>query len=81
MTIVNIHEAKTQLSALIQKVLDGEEVIIAKNNEPVVTLNKYTMRKTRTGWGKLKGKIIESEDCWDPDPEIENSFYASEPEK
>lgn len=31
---VNIHEAKTQLSHLIQCVLNGEEVIIARNNQP-----------------------------------------------
>ena len=30
----NIHEVKTQLSKLIQKVIDGEEVIIAKGNRP-----------------------------------------------
>ena len=71
MTVVNIHEAKTQLSALIQKVLNGEEVIIAKNNKPVVSLNKVKKQpKKRTGFGSLKGKVWFSDDCWDEDQEL-----------
>lgn len=35
---VTIHQAKTQLSRLIQKALEGEEIIIAKGNRPVVRL-------------------------------------------
>lgn len=62
MTIVNIHEAKTNLSSLIQKALDGEEVIIAKNNEPVVTLKaipkKKLHKKRVAGLYKDKIKII-----------------------
>jgi prevent-host-death family protein len=39
MTItVNIHEAKTQLSKLIKRALGGEEVVIAKDGQPVVRL-------------------------------------------
>lgn len=36
---VNIHEAKTQLSRLIQAALDGKQVIIAKSNKPLVRLD------------------------------------------
>lgn len=35
---VTVHEAKTHLSKLIQEVLDGEEVVIARRNTPVVRL-------------------------------------------
>ena len=35
---VNIHEAKTNLSKLIRKVVNGEEVIIAKGNKPIVKM-------------------------------------------
>lgn len=38
MTIVTIHKAKTELSKLIQAAVDGEEVIIARGTEPLVTL-------------------------------------------
>ncbi len=36
--IVNIHEAKTQLSKLIQRAVNGEEVVIAKDGSPIVKL-------------------------------------------
>jgi prevent-host-death family protein len=38
MTIVTIHDAKTHLSQLIQRVLAGEEIVIAKGKEPLVKL-------------------------------------------
>lgn len=37
--IVNIHEAKSQLSKLIQRALSGEEVIIAKDGHPIARLS------------------------------------------
>ena len=36
--LVKLHEAKTHLSRLIQRALDGEEIIIAKGNKPLVKL-------------------------------------------
>ena len=41
MQIINIHQAKTQLSKLIEKVLVGEDVIIAKAGKPIVKLTPY----------------------------------------
>jgi antitoxin (DNA-binding transcriptional repressor) of toxin-antitoxin stability system len=38
MTQVTIHEAKTHLSQLIQRALDGEEIVIAKGKQPLVKL-------------------------------------------
>jgi antitoxin (DNA-binding transcriptional repressor) of toxin-antitoxin stability system len=38
MRMVNVHEAKTHLSRLIQEVLDGGEVVIARDNVPLVKL-------------------------------------------
>ena len=45
MQIANISEAKAQLSALIEKVLSGEEVIIGKAGKPVARLIKYESYK------------------------------------
>lgn len=54
---VNIHEAKTQLSRLIQAVLAGEEVIISKRNHPLVRL--VALEKVQIvrplGWGGAEG--------------------------
>lgn len=48
MAQVTIHEAKTHLSKLIQRALDGEDIIIAKGNQPMVKLVVVPeMRKAR----------------------------------
>lgn len=54
---VNMHEAKTQLSALAERARKGERVIIAKAGEPFVEL--VALRKDPLGirFGLLKGKI------------------------
>lgn len=39
---VNIHEAKTNLSRLIEKAVNGESFIIAKSGKPMVTVSAYT---------------------------------------
>lgn len=61
---VNMHDAKTQLSKLVQAVLDGEEVILARNGEAVVQITKYTPVKHKRKPGSLKGKIWLADD-WD----------------
>jgi len=62
MTQVNIHEAKTQLSKLIEKVKKGEEVIISKYNKPVVKLVLIEELKSKRRLNTAKGLIVMSED-------------------
>jgi prevent-host-death family protein len=57
MQITNISEAKAQLSALIERVLAGEEVIIGKAGKPVAKLIRYERNKEIRRPGALKGKI------------------------
>ncbi len=54
---VNIHEAKTHLSKLIKKVINGEEVIIAKGNKPIVKIVNLEISSTNRKIGSAKGKI------------------------
>jgi antitoxin (DNA-binding transcriptional repressor) of toxin-antitoxin stability system len=81
MTQVTIHQAKTNLSKLIQKALNGEEVVIAKGDKPVVRLEVVQQRpESRIGW--LKGAVGWQEVAdlvSDPagDLEIEAAFYAA----
>ena len=58
MTVVNMHEAKTNLSKLVQRAAAGEEIIVAKAGEPVAKIVAYTAppRKPRVP-GSMKGKI------------------------
>ena len=64
---VNIHEAKTQLSKLIEKAMNGEEVVIAKAGKPMVRLTKMKQVRKKPIFGDLEGKIIEIDpDWWKP---------------
>ncbi|MEE4265506.1 MAG: type II toxin-antitoxin system prevent-host-death family antitoxin [Desulfobacteraceae bacterium] len=76
MQITNISQAKAQLSALIEKVLSGEEVVIGKAGKPVAKLIKYDHRTETRRPGALKGKI-EIADDFDMLPEdIAEAFGA-----
>jgi len=59
---INIHEAKTNLSKLIQEALNGEEVIIAKGNKPVVKLVPLQQKNNKRKLGLAKGKITMTDD-------------------
>ena len=66
---VNVHEAKTQLSKLIEAALRGEEVVIARNSEPVVRL--VPVKKSGFRMGMLQGLVAELPDFLEPMPEDE----------
>ncbi|HEU4340698.1 MAG TPA: type II toxin-antitoxin system prevent-host-death family antitoxin [Candidatus Binatia bacterium] len=57
MNQVNIHEAKTQLSRLIELAARGEEIIIAKSGKPVARLVPYAAVGKARRPGRLRGKI------------------------
>lgn len=54
---INIHEAKSNLSRLIQMALDGKEVVIARNNQPVVRLQALIRPPAKRKLGSLHGLI------------------------
>ena len=62
MQITNISEAKAQLSALIEKVIAGEEVIIGKAGKPVARLIRYERNRQARQPGALQGKITIADD-------------------
>ena len=70
MSMVNIHQAKTQLSRLLVQVEAGEEVVIARNGKPVARLVRFRDRGKRR-FGALRGKISIDETFFDPLPESE----------
>lgn len=75
---VNVHEAKTHLSKLLERVAVGEEVIIAKAGTPVAKLVPIISRKTRV-FGSAKGEFTVPDDFNSPDAEIEKLFYEGDP--
>jgi len=78
MTVVSVHEAKTHLSRLIEKVLAGEEVVIARNNRPVARLVREAPPKKKPLLGALKGQIVFDESFFDPLPEDELAAWNGE---
>ena len=68
---VNIHEAKTNLSKLIKKVINGEEVIIAKGNKPLVKMVSLEGNKPKRTLGSAKGKLTIGDDFDTPLEEFE----------
>jgi prevent-host-death family protein len=64
---VNVHEAKTQLSRLLQAVEKGEEVVIARNGTPVARLVPHVeeRRPREPGWAKGRIEILEGFDEYD----------------
>ena len=76
--IVNVSEAKTNLSKLIDMAYHGEEVIIAKNNLPLVELVVHKPKAKRK-LGLLAGQIDIPDDFMDEDEEINAMFYGEQP--
>ncbi|UMR30237.1 type II toxin-antitoxin system Phd/YefM family antitoxin [Massilia sp. MB5] len=75
MRIVNIHEAKTHFSKLIDAVSQGEEIIIAKAGKPAARLLPIAVVKMRRAPGSQAGKLEIAEDFDGPLPdELQAAF-------
>ncbi len=62
----NIHDAKTNLSKIIERVEHGEEIIISRAGTPVVKVVPLTRTVNRRGRGSLRGALLLTAD-WDCD--------------
>lgn len=76
MKIVNISEAKTNLSKLVALVYRGEKVVIAKNNLPLVDLVVHKPEGKRK-LGLLDGKFTVPDNIMEEDAEINAMFYGN----
>ncbi len=76
MSIVNVHEAKTQLSRLLAQVERGEEVVIARNGEPVARLVSCRPQAKRA-FGALRGQIRIDDRFFEPLPEEELAAWEA----
>ncbi|HEY2533799.1 MAG TPA: type II toxin-antitoxin system prevent-host-death family antitoxin [Xanthobacteraceae bacterium] len=57
MKTINIYDAKTQFSQLVDKAAGGDDVIVSRNGKPVVRITRLEGGKRRIKFGTLKGKI------------------------
>ena len=75
---VNIHEAKTHLSRLLEQVSGGQEIVIAKSGKPIARL--VPIQGNEISLGFLKGKLHVSKNFDAPlSDEILGTFYGTEP--
>ena len=70
-TKVNVHEAKTQFSRLLQRVMNGERIIIAKAGKPVAVLSPIEEAPERRQPGNDAGKVVIAPDFDAPLPEFD----------
>ena len=73
---VNIHEAKTHLSRLVERVEAGEEVVIARAGRPVARLVPYRARTHPRVPGIWRGRVVIGPGFDDVDAEIADLFEA-----
>ena len=75
--IVNISEAKTHLSRLIDRVYHGEKIVITKNNLPIADLVPHKPEGKRK-LGLLIGKLDVPDDIMAEDEDINEMFYGKD---
>jgi prevent-host-death family protein len=78
MGVFNVHDAKTHLSRLLDRVAQGEEVIIAKSGRPVAKLVRVSVEPRRPG--RLKGRIRVGPDFDKPLPDEILAAFRGEKE-
>lgn len=75
MDVVNVQEAMTHLSRLLERVEAGEEIVLARSGTPIARLVAYRLAPRRLG--QLRGQIVIADDFDDPLPaEVLNAFEA-----
>lgn len=65
---INIYDAKTRFSQLVDRVADGEEIVIARAGRPVARLVPWREPATSRRVGRLRGKVRIGKDFDDPLP-------------
>ena len=75
---VNMHEAKSRLSELGERVWRGEKVVIAKAGKPYLDLLPHRAQRRKRKPGRLKGRIEMSADFDQTSPEVIANFEGSE---
>ena len=74
---VNVHDAKTHLSKLLERAEAGEEIVIARAGRPVARLVPYGNDRPKRVFGRLRGQIVIHGDFNADDEEIAREFEES----
>ena len=76
---VNIHEAKTHLSRLLEQVAAGERVVISKAGTPIADLVPH--QAATVTFGGMKGEVAYGDQAFGLDPVIQQMFYGPDPDQ
>lgn len=74
---VNVHDAKTHLSRLLERAESGEEIVIARAGKPVARLVPYGTEHPKRVFGRLRGQIVIHGDFDADNEEIAREFEES----
>ena len=69
MESVNIYEAKTRLSQLVDKAASGEDVVLMRNGKPLVRITRLAEPRRKIQFGLLKGRVTIGPDFDAPLPD------------
>jgi len=75
--VVNVHEAKTHLSRLLDRVADGEEIVLGKSGRPIARLVPYRPTRAPRKPGKLKGQIRITDDFDETPADVIDAFESA----
>lgn len=79
MDVVNVYEAKTHLSRLLDRVESGEEIIIGRNGRPVARLVPHRGRAAPREPGAWRGKVRIADDFDELPDELAAAFRGERP--
>ncbi|MCL4768578.1 MAG: type II toxin-antitoxin system Phd/YefM family antitoxin [Hyphomicrobiaceae bacterium] len=78
MATYTVHQAKTQLSKLIEQAERGEEVVIARGDKPAVKLVPVPTKHSKRIFGAYKGEFEVPDSFFEPLPEEELAAFEGE---
>jgi len=73
---VTIHAAKVHLSHLIERACDGDDIVIARRNVPVVRLVPIHLQNSNRKFGAMKGRARAGAEIFEPLPEDEIEHWS-----
>jgi prevent-host-death family protein len=76
MQLVNVHQAKTHFSKLLDQVESGEEVVISRHGKPIAKISPIRGDLPSRQPGALKGRIWIADNFDEFDEELEKMFYG-----
>ena len=77
-TTLNLYQAKTQLSKLVERAAAGEEILIAKAGKPMARLVPLESQRRPRNFGFLKGQIWMADDFDELPKDILDAFYGDD---